>query len=191
MYVMRANAGPLRQRRAARAERGFSMIEVMVTLVVVTIGLLGVSKLQAASVSNTQVSRVRSLLSLQAGSLAAAMHANPAFWASGSAPATFDVAAATVTDESDVLNVDLAAGACVGASAECTPAQIAALDVQRWASNLNAQLPTYAGTVTCSTTLPVVCRIDLTWSEKYVATNTSTAQGTQTGTPTFTLFVSP
>ncbi len=174
------------------AQRGFSMIEVMVTLLIVALGLLGVSKLQAASVSNTQVSRVRAMLSLQAGSLAAAMHANPAFWASGLAPASFTVAAARVTDASGVLNATLPAGACTGTADACTPAQMAALDVQNWASHLNAQMPTYSGTVACSATAPVGCRISLTWSEKYVATNTSTAaQGTQTGTPAFTLFVTP
>ncbi len=173
------------------AQRGFSMIEVMVTLVIVALGLLGVSKLQAASVSNTQVSRVRAMLSLQAGSLAAAMHANPAFWASGVAPASFTVAAATVNDSSGVLNAALNEGACAGAADACTPAEIAALDVQTWASNLNAQMPTYSGTVTCSTTAPVGCQISLTWREKYVATNTATAQGMQTGTPAFTLFVTP
>lgn len=176
--------------RVRLGQLGFSMIEVMVTLVVVAIGLLGVSKLQAASVSNTQVARVRSLLSLQAGSLAAAMHANPAFWAAGTAPGSFTVAGKTVTDSSGVL--DVALPDCTAAA--CTPAQIAALDVQTWASNLNDQLPTYSGTVTCTATAPVGCQISLTWREKYVATNTSTAQvaqSEQTGAPTFTLFVAP
>lgn len=184
---------PTDARRAA--QRGFSMIEVMVTLLVVALGLLGVSKLQAASVSSTQVSRVRAMLSLQAGSLAAAMHANPAFWASGMAPASFTVSAARVTDSSGVLNAALGTGACTGTDATaCSPGQIAALDVQNWATNLNAQMPTYSGTVTCSATVPVGCQISLRWSEKYVATNSSTAQAAQvaqTGTPAFTLFVAP
>ena len=45
-----------------RAHAGFSMIEVLVTVVVIAIGLLGVAKMQAASVSNTQVARLRSLV---------------------------------------------------------------------------------------------------------------------------------
>lgn len=180
---------PSNARRAG--QRGFSMIEVMVTLLVIALGLLGVSKLQAASVSNTQVSRVRSMVSLQAGSLAAAMHANPAYWASGAAPASFTLAGATVTDASGVLSATLTAGACAGTGDACSPAQIAARDVQAWATNFTAQLPTYTGTVTCTTSVPVNCQINLSWSEKYVATNTSTAQGTQSGTPGFSLFVTP
>ncbi|WP_371262137.1 type IV pilus modification protein PilV [Rhizobacter sp. Root404] len=178
------------RRRRSGAQPGFSLIEVMVTLVVVAIGVLGVSKLQAASVSNTQVSRVRSLLSLQAGSLAAAMHANPMYWASGKAPANFTVAGTTVSDPGGVLSAP-PGSSCTGTAPACTPEQIAALDVQTWAGNLSTQLPTYSGTVTCSTTAPVTCQISLSWSEKYVATNTASAQATQTGTPTFTLFVSP
>ena len=170
---------------------GFTLIEVMVTLVVLSIGLLGVSKLQAASMANTQVSRIRSLLALQAGSLAAAMHANPEYWAKGLAPATFSVAGAVVTDSTSVLNAAPPTGSCAGTGTACTPPQIAALDVQAWAANLNAHLPTYSGTVTCSTSVPIGCHITLTWAEKYVATNKNSAQGTQTGTPTFTMFVGP
>lgn len=177
--------------RGLKHPTGFTLIEVMVTLVVLSIGLLGVAKLQAASMSNTQVSRMRSLLALQAGSLAAAMHANPAYWASGSAPASFTVAGTAVTDSTNVLSAPPPTGSCAGSGAACAAAQIAALDVQTWASNLNVQLPTYSGTVTCTTSLPVGCQITLTWVEKYVATNTTTAQGAQTGTPTFTMFVAP
>lgn len=178
------------RRRQPGDQAGFSMIEVMVTLVVVAIGVLGVSKLQAASLSNTQVSRVRSLLSLQAGSLAAAMHANPTYWASGKAPASFTVAGTTVTDTGGVLSAT-PSSSCTDTAPACTPEEIAALDVQAWAGNLSTQLPTYSGTVACSTTAPVTCQISLSWSEKYVATSKASAQGAATGTPTFTLFVSP
>ena len=69
-----------------RAQAGFSMIEVLVTVVVVSVALLGVAKMQAASVSNTQVARMRSLGALQAESLASLMHSDAAYWGSTSAP---------------------------------------------------------------------------------------------------------
>ena len=61
-----------RRHMRGRSPRGFSMIEVLITIVVITVALLGAAKMQAAAVSNTQVARVRSLISLQAGSLASA-----------------------------------------------------------------------------------------------------------------------
>lgn len=69
-----------------RRQAGFSMIETLITLVVISVGLLGLAKIQAASISYTQNTRVRSLIALQTESLAAAMHANKAFWAAGLAP---------------------------------------------------------------------------------------------------------
>jgi type IV pilus assembly protein PilV len=169
--------------------RGFSMIEVLITIIVITVALLGAAKMQAAAVSNTQVARVRSLISLQAGSLASAMHGNPAFWASGLAPATFSASGTTVVDSTGVLNATVP----VCSTVVCTPAQMAAYDVQTWAANLNGQIPTYSAAAQCSTAVgaPVTCKLQLNWLEKYVAINTSTAAGTQTANPSFSLFITP
>lgn len=176
-------------RRISRIEAGFSLIEVLVTLVVVAVGLLGLAKMQAASISNTQVSRVRSLIALQAGSLASAMHGNRNFWAQkGAAAVTFTASGNVVTDPAGVLN---GTQDCV--SNACTPAQLAADDVRTWVSNLNRQFPGYQAAVNCTATEPVNCNITLTWTEKYVAINRSTTVGaaTQNAPQSFTLFVQP
>jgi type IV pilus assembly protein PilV len=172
------------------------MVEVMVTAAVVAIGLLGAAKLQAAAVSNTQVSRVRSLVALQAGSLAAAMHGNPKYWAAGTAPTRWTASGTTISDA--VLS---AASTCVDNSTTglpnnlCTPPQLAAYDVQTWVANMNDQFPSYSATVTCSNTVgvPISCSIQLTWSEKTVAINASTAASaaTQPSQQQFTLLVQP
>ena len=44
--------------------RGFSLIEVMVAIVVISAGLLGIAKLQALALSNTSTARLRSLAAL-------------------------------------------------------------------------------------------------------------------------------
>jgi type IV pilus assembly protein PilV len=174
------------QRRSA----GFSLVEVMVTGAVVSIGLLGIAKMTAAAVSNTQVARVRSLVALQADSLVGAMHGNRGFWAAGLAPASFSASGTTVVDSTDVLTQE---ADC--ASGTCTPAQLAASDVQHWARNLNAQFPSYAAAVSCTTSVatPISCTITVTWSEKYIAINRSTAAATtsQTATQRFSLHVEP
>src|SRR5204863_9281896 len=76
-------SGVVRVKNPHRFLAGFSLLEVLVTLIVIAIGLLGLAKTQAAAVSNTQVSRVRSLIALQAESLAGAMHGNRGYWAAG------------------------------------------------------------------------------------------------------------
>lgn len=180
------------QRRAAA---GFSLIEALITMVVVGVGLLGLAKIQAAAVGNTQISRIRSLVALQTESLAAAMHGNSAFWAAGgTAPATFSVTGTTITDSSNVLNQTLTAGACLSGKS-CTPAQLAAYDVQQWASTMNANFPGYSATVNCTTAtgVPVSCNITVSWNEKYVAINSTTsASGVVTAsTQSFTVYVQP
>ncbi|ALF90749.1 hypothetical protein RSUY_44460 (plasmid) [Ralstonia solanacearum] len=173
-----------------RRQAGFSILETLVTLIVVGVGLLGLAKIQAASVSSTQNSRVRSLIALQTESLAAAMHANKGFWAAGLAPSTFTVSGTTVTDASGTLSATVS-----GCSSACTPSQLAAYDVQAWASAMNAKFPSYSTTVTCSTTVgvPVSCNVTVSWSEKYVAINSMTAASgvTSSATQSFTLYVQP
>src|SRR5205823_9766606 len=56
--------------------RGFSLVEVMVAVIVICVGLLGIAKLQALSLSNTTTSRLRALAAIQVASVAAAMHSN-------------------------------------------------------------------------------------------------------------------
>jgi type IV pilus assembly protein PilV len=170
--------------------QGFSMIEVLVTIVILSFGLLGLAKMQTAALSNTQVSRARSLIALQANSLAAAMHGNP-FWSSGNAPASITASGATITDASGVLN--LAVNCSLNT---CTAAQLAAADVQAWIATLNAHFPSYTAQVSClnAAATPTSCVIKLTWAEKYVAINRSTvaaAGGTQTSTQQFSLYVAP
>jgi len=74
-------------RRPLQACRGFSLVEVMVALVVCAIGLLGLAKMESLAVASTSVAAARSIAAIEASSLAAAMHANKAYWAAGTAPA--------------------------------------------------------------------------------------------------------
>ena len=160
---------------ARRLSRGFSLLEVLVALLIVSLGLIGLSKMQAAALSNTQNARSRALIALQVSSLAEAMHGNPGFWAAGTAPGSVSVTGTTVTEASGILNAtaDCSSGAAKG----CSAAQMAAYDLQEWAKSMSARFPTYAATIQCTTVIgtPVSCVIGLNWTEKYVAVNRSTA----------------
>jgi type IV pilus assembly protein PilV len=176
-------APPIRARAA-----GFSLVEVMVALVVVSIGLLGLAKMETLGLSATTASS-RSIAAIEASGMAAAMHANPGYWASGSAPATTVVAASN--------NFSGSTACLTPGTNSCTPQQMANYDMEQWAVSLQAVLPGYYATIACTTTLniPVTCTIQIQWSENGVAvnsqqTNIGTLAGTVT-TPTYTLFVQP
>ena len=86
--------------------RGFSLIEVMVALIVLSVGLLGVAKMQALSLSSTTISNKRSMAAIEAASLAAAMHVNRGYWnAADAAAAKIAVAGTTVSVTSGAPNL--------------------------------------------------------------------------------------
>lgn len=177
-------------RRGSGLEHGFSLIEVLITMVIAAIGLLGLAKMQAAALSNTQVSRSRSLIALQAGSLASSMHGNPGYWAAGLAPATVTASGTTVVDATGVLT-----GTTNCTTSVCTAGQLAAFDFNSWVVGLNQHFPTYTATVNCTIAAgaPIACSINLTWTEKYVAVSYATAAsaGSQASIQSFTLRVEP
>jgi len=183
---------------SAKDVRGFSLLEVMVAVLIVSIGLLGVSKMQAAALSNTQIARTRALIALQASSLAAAMHGNNAYWGAITAPVSVTVAGTTVTDATGVLSAE---ADCV--AAVCAKEALAAYDLQHWASAMNDRFPSYNATLNCAATTvntPSSCAIVITWAEKYIAINRSTTAAAGAvqeiaadadGAPQFSLIVEP
>ena len=183
---------------------GFSLIEVLVSIIVIAVGLLGLAKMQTLSIANTQVSGGRSLIALQAASFAANMHSDKGYWQVTSTVATpvsppcltactFS-GSSTITDANSVLTSPPSA-ACT-AAATCTPGKIAALDVKTWMANIYQQVPTYAASVNCtnSTTTPTNCTIKITWVEKSIGANNTTASlmaAQNTQTQSYYLYVQP
>lgn len=152
---------PSARTHPSRAERGFSLVEVLVALIIVAVGLLGIAKMDALVLSNSGISRQRALIALEAQSLAATMHADRDYW--GSAPNGLTVtitpntgpyvevandgalstavgAAYAALGNSMSINGALdssgsAADSCElgGALAPCSAVQMAAYDLTEWA----------------------------------------------------------
>ena len=181
-------AKPVRARAA-----GFSLVEVMVALVVVSVGLLGLAKMESLALSSTSVAGSRSIAAIQASSLAAAMHANPGYWAAGVAPASTSISyiggALTISD-TGLATV----GTClVAGTTSCAPGAMAAYDVQQWAAAVNGVLPGFLATITCTTTvgIAVTCNIQIQWSENAVQGNSAQTNMAGLNQPTYILFVQP
>ena len=132
--------------RAAGAA-GFSLVEVMVSLVVISAGLLGIAKMQALALSSTNVASMRSLAAIEAASLASTMHENRAYWAStlpaANGAITIAVTGPTktpvVTATEATLSAAVTAGlVCTSAGGACNSAQLAAFDLSEWSTALHA-----------------------------------------------------
>jgi type IV pilus assembly protein PilV len=193
MYLTGPPADPRRTR--LRRSAGFSLVEVMVALVVCSIGLLGLAKMESLALSSTSVAGYRALAAIEASSLASAMHANPGYWSGGVAPATTTITynssgALTISD----TGLSAAATCLTAGTGSCAPAAMAAYDVQNWAADLKAALPASLATINCSTTgFPVTCTVTIQWTENAVAANSqqTTANIATSAAPTYTLYVQP
>jgi type IV pilus assembly protein PilV len=108
----------------ARAISGFSLVEVLVALLVLSIGLLGLASLQTFGLRYNQQSYQRTQAVYQAYDVVDRIRANPV----GMANTCYDTVAAGAT---------AVAGACAGAfknceSNTCTPNELANYDINKW-----------------------------------------------------------
>jgi type IV pilus assembly protein PilV len=191
-------------RRIISPQNGFSLVEVMVAVLVISIGLLGIAKMQALALSSTGNSRLRALSAIQAASLASAIRANRDYWSTSATlnnDLTVVVQGNAVAASTDAALLIANLPGCVQGS-RCTPTQMAAADLRGWASDLNSLMPNALGTVLCTMptptppllTSPVTCHIDIAWTENQVAANQVTSAATGTATipaPKYTLYVQP
>ena len=103
-----------------KTQSGFSMVEVLVSLVVIGIGLLGLSGLQIASMKGTNNAHSRNIATILAMELSDRMRANPN---------AINVDGVGIGFYDNDVNCSKDEGQCRTTSF-CTPQEIARLDVQ-------------------------------------------------------------
>ena len=127
-------------------QTGFSLIEAMVSLVVVSVGMIGIAALYGQGLGAGRTALYRT----QAVNLAA--------------------------DMADRIRVNRLGGANYGGprannncdppgGVNCTPAQMAAHDLWVWTNQVTVQLPNGVGAVQFAGTLPPTFTITVTWQE--------------------------
>lgn len=119
----------------ASKQKGFTLLEVLVAVLVLSVGILGMAGLQFAALRNNQQSYQRSQAAALVNELADLMRANRVAAGTGSYLLT--------------LNTTLT-GASNCATATCTEAQLAAHDLQNWQTRVLAALPAAKTRISCS-----------------------------------------
>jgi type IV pilus assembly protein PilV len=125
-----------------RLQHGFTLLEVLIALVVLSIGLLGLAGLQTVSLRNTGVSTSRTVATQLAYDIADRMRSN-----------------VLGTQNGDYFGTATALGAAPTASTcytagGCTAAQMAAMDLYVWRSRLARELNGGVGVVCRDATDP-------------------------------------
>ncbi|MFC3650623.1 type IV pilus modification protein PilV [Dyella humi] len=156
---------------------GYSLLEVLVALVIISIGLIGIAALQASALAGTHTSQTESIAAIEARSLADSMLANPAFWDGGAAPTS----SVTITPSGSGYSITgssaLAATTNCAGGSNCSASDMAAYDISKWTPEYFQQIPTAVDAViNCNTNVPPVCTIQLDWKEK---ATTAINKGTQ------------
>jgi len=129
-------------------QQGFSLMEVLITILIVSFGLLGMAALIISGARSNNIAHYRSVASKQTEDIADRMRANRAGLIAGA----YDALTATTPDSVD----------CV--TNACSETQIATYDHAQW-NTANAQLlPAGVGTV--DGTVATGYRITLRWTEK-------------------------
>jgi len=147
------------------ASRGFTLLEVLVALVVISLGLLGLAGLQVVSLNNNQTAYYRSLATQQAYDMMDRMRANLV----GIRAGNYDNLTAVIP----------ANPACF--TAGCTTANMTLTDQFQWLTNTAVVLPGGTGTVRCvegpaascatnTATSNRIFAITLSWTERTAPT---------------------
>lgn len=118
-----------------RRSAGFTLIEVLVALVILSVGLLGIAGMISVSLKSSGSTYIRT----QATTL------------------TYNILDRMRANRTSVNSYNIAIGqaatntSCLGSSANCTPADIANFDLYEWKQELANDLPSGDGSVTTAT----------------------------------------
>jgi type IV pilus assembly protein PilV len=140
---------------------GVSLVEVLITMVITAIGLLGLLGLQAKSMSSHKDTFDKKSAAEMVSQMSERIRANHLGFMSD--------------NYASILNIGdpISAGPVCGGATACTPAQIAALDLSTWQTDLRARLPesgafisTSPGAGATMATNGTSVRISVVWMEQ-------------------------
>ncbi|HNQ03958.1 MAG TPA: type IV pilus modification protein PilV [Thiobacillaceae bacterium] len=118
---------------SAPHQAGFSLLEILVAIVIVSLGLLGLAGLQAASLRNNQLAYYRGIAAQQVYDMADRIRANQA----GATAGNYDNLSATIPTDPGCFQTG------------CSVANMAVTDHSQWNTGNSRLLPGGVGTVTC------------------------------------------
>jgi type IV pilus assembly protein PilV len=157
-------------RRPHPSQRGFSMLEVLIAVLVFSLGIIGLAGLLIFAIQSNHVAYLRTQATFLAHNMADRMSANPAgLWGNGGNSfynGSYPVSASTAS-----------------CAAGCDPQQLADYDKAQWSTQLTTFLPNAHGNINCITNgiayTPTAAQIDM--RPPYAGTCTMTLTWNEAG----------
>jgi len=118
------------------SEKGFTMIEVVIAMLVLMVGLLGIASMQTYGVQATMKSHQQAIAMVQAQDIADRIRTN--------------ISGLRSTQYTNAIPGAAPNPTCIALAATCTPAELAATDLFNWQAENAASLPLGQGSITCT-----------------------------------------
>lgn len=171
--------------RSPMRQHGVSLIEVLVAVMIFSIGLVGLAGLLIMATRSNQAAYLRTQVAFLAQNMADRMSANPtAVWDGSYNSTSYPVAASGTTT-------------CTSGS-PCTPDDLATHDKQMWSTQLTTFLPSASASIDCEATnagfTPTSaqygmrppyggnCTMTITWTERGIGDSSHSTAVPQTFT---------
>ncbi len=133
---------------------GFTLLEVMISMVIFSVGMLGLAGIQAIALQNNNTAYMRTIAMQQAYNMTDLLRTSADF--DGGVNSAFDAITSSIGTEPTACIVD-------DNVTTCTSAQIAASDIFHWKNLMSSELPSGRGKVTKTGD---VYEIIIMWDEK-------------------------
>lgn len=117
-------------------EKGFTLIEVAIALLVLAVGLLGIAGMQSSSMQITLKSHQRAIAMTQAQDISDRIRAN--------------ISGLRSTDYTNTIPTTAPSPDCLTISNTCTSSELAATDLYNWETQNAALLPSGQGSIACT-----------------------------------------
>jgi type IV pilus assembly protein PilV len=144
-----------RRPAAGRRISGFTIVEVLVSLLILSVGLLGSAKLVLYTAHSNDSAYLRSQATQLAYEILDNMRANPT--AAAAAPSNYQTTLSAAASSYTGQN-------CLNAACPVA-ANLATYDLYTWKTRLAGALPGGQGSVTVSPTAPVMATIVVKWDD--------------------------
>lgn len=158
----------LKHRHSGRRQAGVTLIEILISVLLLSFGILAVVGMQAYAIAAQRNASNRAVASMLANEFAEIMRLNPTAFNAGN----YDVSMMPTT-----ANPDLAAGNCSYPSCT-TPTLLAATDLNLFQRRVRSQLPQGGIELTRPVGSTNQAHLWIVWEEPSVLENDRTAGGT-------------